>query len=260
VAARPGRRTRIIIAVSAGVLGLLGLVSSGVGGMLIMLALVGLCVAVLALIKGSSRSLRIRSRGVAGVVLAASFAVLIVGGAIAPRQQPAANVALLTDTGSAQSTTPTAAATATPHPDIEIEEVTTTAAIPFASTTVDDPTLASGTTAVTVVGVPGVRTTTWSITYTDGRETHRVKVSEVVTTSPVDQVTAVGSYVAPPPVAAAPSGCDPNYSGACVPIASDVDCAGGSGNGPAYTSGPVYVVGVDIYDLDRDGDGIACDR
>lgn len=55
-----------------------------------------------------------------------------------------------------------------------------------------------------------------------------------------------------------PSGCDPNYSG-CVPIASDVDCAGGSGNGPAYASGPIRVIGQDIYDLDNDGDGIACD-
>ena len=53
--------------------------------------------------------------------------------------------------------------------------------------------------------------------------------------------------------------CDSNYSGACVPIASDVDCAGGSGNGPKYVRGPVYVVGSDIYDLDRDGDGVGCD-
>jgi hypothetical protein len=52
--------------------------------------------------------------------------------------------------------------------------------------------------------------------------------------------------------------CDTNYSG-CVPIASDVDCAGGSGNGPAYVEGPVEVIGSDIYDLDRDGDGIACE-
>jgi len=53
--------------------------------------------------------------------------------------------------------------------------------------------------------------------------------------------------------------CDPNYSGACVPIASDVDCAGGSGDGPAYVQGPVRVVGTDIYGLDADGDGIGCD-
>lgn len=55
------------------------------------------------------------------------------------------------------------------------------------------------------------------------------------------------------------SNCDPNYSGACVPIASDVDCAGGSGNGPAYVQGPVTVIGNDIYGLDRDGNGTGCE-
>ncbi|KPA20418.1 Bacterial SH3 domain protein [Shimia sp. SK013] len=55
------------------------------------------------------------------------------------------------------------------------------------------------------------------------------------------------------------SQCHPNYSGACVPIASDVDCAGGSGNGPAYVQGPVHVTGRDVYRLDRDKDGIGCE-
>lgn len=54
--------------------------------------------------------------------------------------------------------------------------------------------------------------------------------------------------------------CHPNYTRVCVPVASDVDCAGGSGNGPAYVRGPVEVVGPDVYRLDRDGDGIACER
>lgn len=62
-----------------------------------------------------------------------------------------------------------------------------------------------------------------------------------------------------PAIPAAPSGCDPNYAGPCVPVASDVDCAGGSGNGPAYVRGPVTVVGSDIYGLDRDGDGVGCE-
>jgi hypothetical protein len=44
-----------------------------------------------------------------------------------------------------------------------------------------------------------------------------------------------------------------------VPVAADVDCAGGGGNGPAYVRGPVQVVGDDVYDLDRDGDGIGCE-
>jgi hypothetical protein len=42
------------------------------------------------------------------------------------------------------------------------------------------------------------------------------------------------------------SKCDSNCSG-CVPVASDVDCAGGSGNGPAYVQGPIRVIGSDIY-------------
>jgi hypothetical protein len=45
-----------------------------------------------------------------------------------------------------------------------------------------------------------------------------------------------------------------------VPVASDVDCASGSGNGPAYLDGTARVVGDDIYGLDRDGDGDACEQ
>jgi resuscitation-promoting factor RpfB len=44
-----------------------------------------------------------------------------------------------------------------------------------------------------------------------------------------------------------------------VPFASDVDCAGGSGDGPAYVEGPVRVVGTDKYRLDADHDGIGCE-
>ena len=54
--------------------------------------------------------------------------------------------------------------------------------------------------------------------------------------------------------------CHPSYAGACLdPDASDYDCAGGSGNGPKYT-GRVTVVGPDVFDLDRDNDGIGCER
>lgn len=57
-------------------------------------------------------------------------------------------------------------------------------------------------------------------------------------------------------LAAAPSsGCDYDP---CLAPASDYDCAGGSGDGPAYT-GYVRVIGGDPYDLDSDGDGVGCE-
>lgn len=64
-----------------------------------------------------------------------------------------------------------------------------------------------------------------------------------------------------PTTAAPAAGCHPSYAGACVPTGfSDVDCAGGSGNGPGYVSGKRFqVVGPDVYRLDSDGDGVACE-
>jgi beta-lactam-binding protein with PASTA domain len=52
--------------------------------------------------------------------------------------------------------------------------------------------------------------------------------------------------------------CTPGYD-PCLTPSSDYDCAGGSGNGPSYADGPIYVSGSDPYDLDYDGDGVACE-
>lgn len=43
------------------------------------------------------------------------------------------------------------------------------------------------------------RALTYRVTVVDGVETERELVSDVVTTEPVTQVTAVGTYVEPPP-------------------------------------------------------------
>jgi hypothetical protein len=152
------------------------------------------------------------------------------------------------------------ATTASPAPDVRTE--TQDEVIAFASTNIDDPARDVGTSAVTTAGQNGVKTKTYRVTYSDGQEVSRELVSETTTQAPIDQVTSVGTRIPAPPQQApiaSPANCDPNYSGACVPVASDVDCTGGSGNGPAYVRGPVQVVGTDIYDLDRDGDGTACE-
>lgn len=148
----------------------------------------------------------------------------------------------------------------TPAPKVSTRTFTEDETIPFEKTTVDDPNMDQGRTEITTQGVEGTRTNTYEVTTTDGVDGPKVLKSSSVTKQPVAEVTSTGTKVpapSPQPTRQA-SGCDPNYSGACVPIASDVDCAGGSGNGPAYVRGPVYVVGIDIYGLDRDGDGVGC--
>lgn len=158
-------------------------------------------------------------------------------------------------TSSAAAPTPTASAAPSSAPSTTTEFkkriVTETRVIPFTTRRVHDATLARGTTKVRTHGRAGVKKLTYEVTLVDGQQTDKRLVRAIVTRAPITRVIAVGTR--------STRQCDPNYSGACVPIASDVDCAGGSGDGPAYVSGPVRVVGTDIYDLDRDGDGIACD-
>ena len=74
--------------------------------------------------------------------------------------------------------------------------------------------------------------------------------------SPTPPPPALTSRSPRPPITN--GGCDPNYSGACVPIASHVDCAGPGRSGPLVVRGPFRVTGTDLYQLDPDGDGIAC--
>jgi hypothetical protein len=121
--------------------------------------------------------------------------------------------------------------------------------IPFETQTVDDATLASGTTTVKSEGKNGEITKLFKVSYEGGKEIKRVYESESTTTPMQPKVVARGTYVkpVPPPV----SNCDPNYSG-CVPLVSyDLDC------GDIGFS--VSVLGYDKHGFDRDRDGYGCE-
>ncbi|SDS29028.1 G5 domain-containing protein [Actinopolymorpha singaporensis] len=147
--------------------------------------------------------------------------------------------------------------TPSPTPTTVYRVVRTTETIPYESRTVNSAALKKGTIRLKQNGRNGLRTKVFRIAVRGGVEVGRTLVNTTVR-EPVTQVTLRGTRV-PRPAPQPKSACDPNYTGACVPIASDVDCGGGSGNGPAYVYGTVKVVGTDIYDLDRDGDGYGCD-
>jgi hypothetical protein len=140
--------------------------------------------------------------------------------------------------------------------------VTEVKAVAFSAKTVESSNFSKGTRQITTQGHNGKNRVTYRVSYKNGKQIGKVLIKSQVILKPVTQITTVGTYVEPKPTRStqnqAASSCDPHYYG-CVPIANDVDCASGSGNGPAYVNGPVYVKTYDIYGLDRDGNGIGCE-
>ena len=84
-------------------------------------------------------------------------------------------------------------------PDDDSEPVITTqterrtAVINFKTIEENDSTLDAGKTSIKQTGVNGQRTITYTVTYTDGRETSRVEVSRTTTRQPVDQIVLIGT-------------------------------------------------------------------
>lgn len=124
---------------------------------------------------------------IVGLFVATIFTVGVVGAAVSPTQPKPAPV---------QQTQST-------QPAPKNEPVTTTkrveekSAVAFKTTYKDDNLADKGTTEVEQAGKNGERTITYEVTYVDGTETGRKKISDEVTTQPVDEVVLRGTYVAP---------------------------------------------------------------
>ncbi|MGW5055207.1 hypothetical protein [Actinokineospora sp. NPDC004072] len=118
----------------------------------------------------------------------------------------------------------------------------------LATTGDDTPTADTGTT-ITTTALPSPTTRPTS--------TRPTPVRPTTTRPPTTTPLAPEPTEAPPPQTP-DQDCNPNYT-PCVPNDPvDVDCANGNGNGPSYVEGPVRVIGTDVYDLDRDKNGIGC--
>jgi len=136
-------------------------------------------------------------------------------------------------------------------PVITTKSVEEKVVVPFETQTVDDTTLASGTTAVRSEGKNGEITKIFKVSYEGDKEIKRVYESESTTVAMQPKVVARGTYVKPAPQAPPAPSCDPNYSG-CVPLVSyDLDCAD--------IGFSVTVLGYDKHGFDRDRDGYGCE-
>ncbi len=77
---------------------------------------------------------------------------------------------------------------------------------------------------------------------------HAFRISRLSTALLPKRAAPAGGGTTPPG-----GGCNPNYSGACIPNSpTDLDCGDISARG-------FRVVGTDVYNFDGDGNGIACE-
>jgi hypothetical protein len=117
------------------------------------------------------------------------------------------------------------------------------------------------TTDTTQVAAPPITEATGGSTATTKKPTTATtRKPPTATTAPPAPTTTVTS---------APPACNANY-GKCLSASGDYDCANiqdddpdwvaGEQNGPNFTAGPFTVTGTDVYGLDANHNGVACER
>lgn len=137
-------------------------------------------------------------------------------------------ISAMAQSGSPSSSDATPAVSAPvskPQPKVETKTVSITEPVAYTSSTASDPNLAQGTTQTQIAGVNGVRTLTYEVTLTDGVETARKEVSNVVTIQPVNEVIAHGTKA---PTPSCPNGTYVNSAGntVCRPYEASTAPAG----------------------------------
>jgi hypothetical protein len=123
--------------------------------------------------------------------------------------------------------------------------------VPYNKSSRKDSSLAKGESRIETAGVNGEKTITYTISLTDQVETRRTS-SESITKLPTDEITVIGTYVAPKYVAPAPAPKPSTQSTA--QYYKNCTAARAAGAAPVYAGQPGYG-----SHLDRDGDGVGCE-
>lgn len=137
--------------------------------------------------------------------------------------KPAASQATITETAK-----PEVKPTPKPQSKVEKKNEEKREVARYTSSTVNDATLAQGTTQMRNKGVDGVRTIVFEVTYTDGVETARQEVGSTITTAPANEVIAIGTMVPQTSQSNCPDGTYVNSAGnvVCSPYQSSSAPAG----------------------------------
>jgi hypothetical protein len=146
--------------------------------------------------------------------------ILVLAGLITP-SAPAKPSAIKSTSASSQ--------TQQQRPVITTKMSTSTQSIAFTTQTTKDSNLAQGKIITSQIGINGVETFTYKTTYTDGKQTNRQLISQVVTTQPTPQIVEDGTYVAPSapsptPVATPTPTSSPSAPSTCYPLSDEGTC------------------------------------
>jgi hypothetical protein len=200
------------------------------GSVLAVIATIGLGAAGWALFKGRSARMRITNRKIAGLVLASSLGVGMLGAALAPPEESGTKVV---------TNGVTSAGVIPPGPEADS---TTTTTAPATTTSTAEPITTTTEAPTTTTAKP---TTTTRPTTTTTRPTTTTTVRPTTTTTRLVTTTTV-------PVRN--GSCDLSYPDVCIPPAPpDLDCPE-----IAYTN--FRVTGIDPHGFDGDNDGIGCEE
>jgi hypothetical protein len=132
-------------------------------------------------------------------------------------------------------------------------------AVPVAATPVPSPTAKSPTPSASPTAPVPVTTAPRPLTTRPRPPAPKPPAPQPVAPQPVAPRPPAPKPPAPKPPAR--PACEPSYPDACLRSGiGDYDCETGSGNGPNYVRGPIKVLPPDPFDLDRNGDGVGCER